>query len=141
MTRKRFETRSAVNAQFFRCEVPWAAIAISSDGDFPALDDTNRLALLQLVFEDTLDRDSPDAFNAFQATAILDFVAEWWDRIDVWLIHCELGLSRSPAVAAALSRIYYQDDGPWFELEFPNALVYELLLETHARRQRPDGAE
>ena len=141
MTRKRFETRSAVNAQFFRCELPWAAIAISSDGDFPTLDETNRLALLRLIFEDTLDRDSPDSFSGAQATAILDFVAEWWDRIDVLLVHCELGLSRSPAVAAALSRIYYQDDGPWFEQEFPNALVYELLLETHAQRQRPGEAE
>ena len=52
-----------------------------------------------------------------------------WEEVDVFLIHCEAGLSRSLAVAAALSRIYYNDDGPWFELEFPNRLVYRLLIE------------
>jgi len=45
-----------------------------------------------------------------------------------------VGVSRSPAVAAALSRIYYGDDGPWFELDFPNWLVYAVLVETHSRR-------
>ncbi len=32
---------------------------------------------------------------------------------------------------AALSRIYYGDDGPWFELDFPNRLVYEVLVATY----------
>lgn len=130
MTRKHFEVRSARNAALFGSERPWAAISISSDREFPSLDEANRLALLRLTFEDTLDRDRADAFNASLAMAILDFVAEWWDRVEVLLIHCELGLSRSPAVAAALSRIYYGDDGPWFESDFPNSLVYEVLLET-----------
>ncbi len=57
-----------------------------------------------------------------------------WDVMDVFLIHCEAGLSRSPAVAAALSRIYYSDDGPWFEFDFPNHLVYQLLIETNLER-------
>jgi hypothetical protein len=36
-------------------------------------------------------------------------------------------------VAAALSQIYYGDDGPWFEYDFPNTLVYHLLVEGHKR--------
>ena len=67
------------------------------------------------------------------ADEILDFVAGVWDRAEAFLIHCDVGLSRSPAVAAALSRIYYGDDGPWFELDFPNQLVYDVLVEMHAR--------
>ena len=56
------------------------------------------------------------------------------DQVEVFLVHCQLGLSRSPAVAAALCRIYYDQDGRWFESIFPNRLVYHVLLETHARR-------
>jgi hypothetical protein len=54
--------------------------------------------------------------------------------VDVFLIHCDVGLSRSPAVAAALSRIHYGDDGPWLELDSPNRLVYDVLVATHERR-------
>ncbi len=61
-------------------------------------------------------------------------MASLWDQAESFLIHCDVGLSRSPAVAAALSRIYYGDDGQWFELDFPNRLVYDVLVEMHARR-------
>jgi hypothetical protein len=57
-----------------------------------------------------------------------------WDNVDVFLVHCEVGLSRSPAVAAALRRIYYNHDGRWFGSIFPNRLVYRLLVEANARR-------
>lgn len=133
--RKHFEVRSARNAEFFRSDRPWAAIQISSRDGHPDLSDENRVGLLRLVFEDTLDSDRLDSFNTSLATEILDFVEEYWGRVKVFLIHCDVGLSRSPAVAAALSRIYYDDDGPWFEMHFPNYLVYELLIDTAARRR------
>ncbi len=101
------------------------------------LSEENRVGLLRLVFEDTWEPGRPDSFNTSLAAEILDFVDKTWDHLEVLLIHCEVGLSRSPAVAAALSRIYYQDDGPWFELDFPNPLVYQLLVETYARRRPP----
>jgi predicted protein tyrosine phosphatase len=132
--RKSFEVRSARNAEFFRSDRPWAAISISSRGDFPALNENNQVGLLRLVFEDTTEPETPGSFNTSLATQILDFVEQVWDKVEVFLIHCEVGLSRSPAVAAALSRIYYNDDGPLFEMDFPNRLVYQLLIETNARR-------
>lgn len=134
MDRKHFEVRSARNAEFFRCDRPWAAIQISSLDGHPALNGANRIGLLRLVFEDTLEPGRSDSFNASLATEILEFVERFWQRAEVFLIHCDVGLSRSPAVAAALSRIYYGDDGPWLEMDFPNPLVYQLLVETAARR-------
>lgn len=133
-TEKSFEVRSAWNAEFFRSERPWAAIQISHNDSFPTLSDENRVGLLRLVFEDIEEADTPESFNASQAAEILDFVEKIWDRVDVFLIHCEVGLSRSPAVAAALCRIYYNHDGRWFDSIFPNRLVYRLLLETLASR-------
>ncbi len=132
--RKRFEVRSRWNAEIFQCDRPWAAISISTGGDFAVLSQAHRLGLLQLVFADTADGDRADSFTASLATEILDFAEQWWGEAEVFLIHCEAGLSRSPAVAAALSRIYYGDDGPWFELDFPNRLVYRLLMEAYGER-------
>ncbi|MFW6114395.1 MAG: hypothetical protein ACOC7K_01500 [bacterium] len=132
--RKHFEVRSARNAEFFRSDRPWAAISISSRDDHPALDEQNRVGLLQLVFDDTAQPDHAHAFTASHAEEILEFVERMWDKVETFLIHCEIGMSRSPAVAAALSRIHYNDDGPWFEMDFPNRLVYQLLVETAARR-------
>ena len=132
--RKHFEVRSARNAEFFRSDRPWAAISITSGHEHPALCETNRVGLLRLVFDDITQSDMPQSFTPSLAAEILDFVASVWDKADSIPIHCDVGLSRSPAVAAALSRIYYGDDGPWFELDFPNPLVYKLLVETHARR-------
>jgi len=39
------------------------------------------------------------------AKEIIDFVFKWKDRVNQFIIHCEAGLSRSPAVALALSEI------------------------------------
>jgi hypothetical protein len=90
--------------------------------------------LLQLAFADTADPDRADSFTASQAVEILDFVERVWDRMEVLLIHCEAGMSRSPGVAAALSRIHYGDDGPWGEYDFPNSLVYQRLVDGHQQR-------
>jgi len=132
--RKHFETRSAYNAVFFRSDRPWAAISISSCNEFPDLSEENRVGLLRLTFEDTTEPGKPESFNESLAIQLLDFVQQMWDAVDVFLIHCEIGLSRSPAVASALSQIYYGDTGHWFEFDFPNRLVYDLLIEAHARR-------
>jgi predicted protein tyrosine phosphatase len=130
--RKHFEVRSARNAEFFRSDCPWAAISISSSHEFPELDEGNRVGLLRLVFEDITQSGTPQSFTADHATEILDFVASVWNKADAFLIHCDVGLSRSPAVAAALLQIYYGDDGGWLELGIPNQLVYDLLVETHS---------
>ncbi len=98
-------------------------------------DAENRVGLLRLVFEDTEEPDTPASFTAALASEILAFVEQMWDQVEVFLIHCEVGLSRSPAVAAALCQIYYQHDSGWFESIFPNRLVYRLLVETHACRR------
>ena len=132
--RKHFEVRSARNAEFFRSDRLWAAISITSGHEHPVLSEVNRAGLLRLVFDDITQPDTPRSFTPAMSAEILDFVASVWDEVDVLLIHCDVGLSRSPAVAAALSRIYYGDDGPWFELDFPNRLVYDVLVATHFRR-------
>jgi predicted protein tyrosine phosphatase len=66
----------------------------------------------------------------------LDFVKQTWDGIEVLLVHCEEGNSRSPAVAAAISRIYLEDDRMYFlpHMYWPNRHVYNVLLDVARQR-------
>ena len=89
MERKHFEVRSLYNAELFQCDCPWAAISITTEGDFPSLSEVNREGLLQLMFADTADSDGTDSFTASQAAELLDFVEQVWDRVEALLIHCE----------------------------------------------------
>jgi predicted protein tyrosine phosphatase len=46
------------------------------------------------------------------------------------VVHCDAGVSRSPAVAAALARILNGDDAEYFAGRYrPNMRVYRMLLE------------
>jgi protein-tyrosine phosphatase len=44
------------------------------------------------------------------------------------MVHCLAGVCRSPAVAAAISQIKYNDDSLYFDIYHPNTLVYNTML-------------
>ena len=128
-------------AKQFRSEKPWAAISISTEvGDFPILNDANRVELLQLQFWDIANpRLFAEAalagkiFRMDQARQVLEFAARVWPKIEVLMVHCEMGLRRSPAMAAALTHIY---EGPGTEEKYfhnfqPNEHVYQMILSMH----------
>ena len=70
-------------------------------------------------------------FGVSDAIKILDFMDSMKDVIDVLYIHCTAGVSRSPAVAAALCDIYNIDsDVNWFFMYTPNVFIYRKLLNT-----------
>lgn len=137
--KKTFEVRSRGYAQEFKSDVPWAAISIITEHPWPNLLEENRVDLLQLEFWDIstsaeslgLRGEGILSFEEDHATQILDFVHDMWDQVECFLIHCDAGLSRSPAVAAAIERIYYEDDQYWFNTKTPNMLVYRKLLDVH----------
>lgn len=136
---KQILVKSLIGASYFTCEVPWAGISIVTEvGTWPTLSDEHRVGLLQLAFADmgNASGDEQRAFTEDHACRVLDFVKETWDRIDVLLIHCEEGNSRSPAVAAAVSRIYLGDDRTYFlpYMFWPNKYVYEVLLDVARKR-------
>ena len=84
-------------------------------------------------------------FNKKLATQVLDFDRPHVEHESVLraanlghtavraiFVHCDAGLSRSPAVAAALTRtLLGQDDAYWFKTKTPNMLVYRTLLNVY----------
>lgn len=148
---KNIEVRSRQNAKLFRSDKPWAAISISTEsGDFPELDATNRVGLLRLRFWDIANPSSKQIqaedsklFSVEQAKEVLDFVNANWDKADTILVHCEAGMSRSPAIAAAIEYIRSGKEAslPYFKKYIPNGFVYKTLLEVNYGYASPASAD
>ena len=70
-----------------------------------------------------------ELFNPGIATEIWSFL-EGLPPIQALVIHCEAGVSRSPAVGAAIAKVLGQDHEDYFQKYHPNPLVYRVMLET-----------
>lgn len=132
--------RSKQQARNYNPEGPWAAISITGrKGEWPSLPPKHLKGVLRLDFMDavrpSLAYPEMKLFSLDEANAIFDFVSEVKDDIYTLLVHCVQGMSRSPAVAAALSYLYFRADPDIYFLRYkPNPLVYRTMLEAaHAR--------
>lgn len=124
-------------ARLFRSDQPWAAISISTvPGEWPVLSTENRVDLLQLSFKDIEFAGRDGGITDEDARKILEFVDRNADKVDTLLIHCEMGVSRSPAVGAAVYHVLTEggDDSEFFQRFTPNRIVYRTILD-EARRQ------
>ena len=117
-------------ATTFQCNDPWACISIGAEpGDWPKINKVQQVDILQIAFFDTeFKRDDVIYFNEQHAKDILDFVEKVWDKIDLLMVHCLAGMSRSPGVAAAIAKIKYGNDDFYFKRYLPNTLVYRTIL-------------
>ncbi|MFA9479428.1 hypothetical protein ACERK3_14155 [Phycisphaerales bacterium AB-hyl4] len=61
------------------------------------------------------------------AEQLARFVREHQGQVDVYVIHCEQGASRSPAIAAAIAEHLKLDPRPYWQQYVPNRYVYELV--------------
>ncbi len=69
-------------------------------------------------------------FSREQAMEIWTFTEKHLSQIERVIVHCDAGVSRSPAVAAALARVLNDDDTEFFGGRYrPNMRVYRFLLE------------
>lgn len=94
---------SREDAEFYEPGPNEICISIS-DPDAPPADVSPQFAaVLRLNFDDVNERgsDSDILFAADHARAIVDFVDLWPDA-DRLIVHCNMGVSRSPAVALGL---------------------------------------
>ena len=68
------------------------------------------------------------------AERILEFVARHQDQVDTIVVHCEQGMSRSPAVAAALCSQLGENSDRFLQEYQPNEYVYALMLSVAPNR-------
>ena len=83
------------------------------------------------------EKDNFQMLEEYQAKSIWAFVEKIWNDVEVLMIHCNAGISRSPAVAKAISAKYQPEFAEYFDqLYSPNKLVLEKL-----NKEAPDDAE
>lgn len=121
-----------------RIRTSYALISISDPGLRPPRPHASSLCrdVLRLRFHDSEPVEGHDLpahvrlMTKAQARAIWRFVLEWRDQVGAVVVHCEGGVSRSPAVAAAICGILGQDNARFFREYQPNRYIYELMLST-----------
>ena len=102
-------------------------------------------AVLQLAFHDaeptadvTAGR-TPRVMSADQADQIWRFIDEHRDNnVETVVVHCESGVSRSPAVAAALCAGLGGDEARFLQEFQPNRYVYGLVRDAARNRGSTD---
>lgn len=118
-------------------EVPHIIISITSSPDGVARLRANKTCrgVLRVSFPDADVPSDQHAegvlFSREQAMKVWTFVQQHLPEIERIIVHCDAGVSRSPAVAAALARVLNDDDAEFFGGRYrPNMRVYRTLLET-----------
>lgn len=100
--------------------------------------------VLRLQFHDAIPlkifRLPPDVvlMNEDHAESIWQFVRQWQETVETIVVHCEQGMSRSPAVAAAICDALGGDNRWLFQEYFPNRYVYNLMAEAVVSRERSE---
>ena len=144
----------------FKCEHTWACISIldafePSDqtikafnavgktyvGDAPVISDVNRKAFISVRFDDIeFERPGKKQIDADQAGQIARFVNEFWNEVDLLMVHCTAGISRSAAVAKSISDRFQPELSDLFDqLYIPNPIVYERMKVGFYEEDKKDG--
>jgi predicted protein tyrosine phosphatase len=123
-------------------DVPHVIVSVtSSEGDEANLPSSPHCrGVLRLVFPDLdvpLAGGPSGLFDIEHARAIWAFVELHRDDIERIVVHCDAGLSRSPAVAAAISKCLTGDDAEFFRRYHPNMRVYRILLDVWHEQHHP----
>lgn len=122
------------NPQVYKCiKMSHIVISITSSDAEEVLIPPNvfRQAALHLKFDDISDIDSRYVyFTREHAREILEFVDKHITKIQLIVVQCQAGLSRSVAVGAALSKIINYSDDAVFTRGIPNMFVYTTMLDT-----------
>jgi predicted protein tyrosine phosphatase len=98
-----FLVLSREDAESYEPSLKEICISISDPDAEPANISPAFVAVLRLHFDDVIERGVPTdiLFAPDQAHAVVDFVDEWPDAERV-VVHCNMGVSRSPGVALGL---------------------------------------
>lgn len=126
------------SAIHFKPDKPWACISIFHGGEGPIIHADNRVDLLQMDFADA-HQACDHSFKNEQAVQIKEFAERTWPKVELLMVHCWAGISRSAAVATALSEVYQPEFARYFrDLYAPNPLVYLKLRSILRGEDRKD---
>jgi predicted protein tyrosine phosphatase len=113
-------------------DVPHVIVSVTSgDTDVAVLPSSSSCrGILRLVFSDIGEEAGVDGivFTREHARTVWEFLERHRAAITRLVVHCDAGLSRSPAIAAAVAKAWLGDDNEFFRRYLPNQHVYRTLL-------------
>jgi len=136
---------------------PHIVISITDDEKyFPDIAEKNCIGILKIAVWDTEDGENfrsihnftaseipkDKIFNKVHAKKILEFVFKHLNDVSSIVCQCDMGLSRSAATAAALSKILNGNDEEfWRPPYIPNKLIYETTLDEYRNIKREKDSD
>jgi len=121
----------------FKYSKKWACISIncsSLEGETTAkaLKENGCSEILTLVFDDVWNESHANKgyllMTSEQGELVRKFVDQQWEDVDLLVIHCQAGISRSSAIGKAISEQFQPEFSSFFsKLYRPNLHVYNLL--------------
>lgn len=124
-------SRNRVNEVVKSCVGSVCIVSITDPGEEPVAIGYGEVPVLRLQFHD-YDRIIPGMkdvcyFTSDRAFEIVQFIKRHMS--DNVVIHCEVGISRSPAIAAAISHHFVVGSWwEWFKNYIPNFMVFTLMM-------------
>lgn len=77
-------------------------------------------------------------FSREHALQVLKLAFHYYNAAELCMCQCDAGVSRSTAVAAALSKIFNNDDFYFFQNYVPNQFIYRTILEVYHNEVKDD---
>lgn len=107
-------------------------IISTTTDDTPAVVNVPEDKVIRFTFEDIGKDDKGRVFSKEDALAIKNFISSRLDNLEQIVCSCDAGISRSPAMAAAISYwLNGSDKSIWDNHKYtPNSFVYTTLLYT-----------
>jgi predicted protein tyrosine phosphatase len=122
----------------FSAEIPSIVISITDPETAEAAIPKSEflIDILRLKFHDIgkpklFDSEKNEDFpiSKEQAKQISDFVRNYLDKVELIVCQCEQGVSRSAAIAAALSNVLQNEDEYFVKNYWMNRYVYDILTD------------
>ena len=118
-------------------DMKYIVISITDEYGAPANipENNNLLDILRLQFSDINEViDQYHTIHKFQAESIANLVIKYHDKVDLIVVHCEAGISRSAGCAMAIEEWYWKK--PVISSKYPlaNRKVYRMVYDALRRK-------
>ena len=129
-------SRQRAKRESYRISEPTLIISITDPALAPNTfaRNSNIIGLCRLQFDDVTEENArPEdvLMSDSDALKIKDFVSRYKDRVECIIVHCEVGVSRSAGVMAAIQKYLIGDDSAIFSNEAfsPNMYCYRKMCD------------
>ena len=145
MTIKIFSRQQAVKQSYTDFDGSKIIISISDPFKEKAKFNRNNISIKSVLYLSFYDIDEKtksifggyDSMSPIDAVLIRDFIFKWEDFVDEIWVQCEMGISRSAGIAAAISEHFELDSNDILNNSsyFPNILCYNLTKEVFNKKE------